>query len=531
MANSKFITFAEKHLGVKLWDMQRRIMMAVEKPHARVSVRKNNGCGGSFMAMVTALAFAATYPGALVLVLSPTWTQTLRVLMEQVKAFARAGSGREQLPIEKLNEDEIRIFDSKIFALGSNLMERLQGYHGLNVLIILDEASGIDPKLIPALEGISASGDVRWLALGNPTRASGWFYETHSPRNRTFKKFAISAFDTPNLRTPRQLLPGTRPFTIDELFAMTDAELDANPWPQLTSRRFVRDKYLDWYVGKQALWQQRILGNFADLRSEALFSVADLEACMRPSSADPHHRNFEVGIDPSVGGGDATGVTICSGNAIVACERIEAADSFEATIKFLRPYRDSIRLIYCDVIGLGAEWPRMLREHGYRVEGINVSGAPKAHDIKYANLKAERFVALAHRVRKRAISGMTPDLAQELGAIEQMSREGDGAVLIASKKEVKAKLGHSPDLAESLMVVLGGPDFAQRAQDARDALNLNSSFSSVRRDNLGEALNDPYAEMEDLGLNRTGAGIANRRVSRGPMRVGLVRNYGRRRGF
>src|ERR1700682_3500855 len=153
-------------------------------------------------------------------------------------------------------------------------LKRLQGYHARHVMIVIDEASGIDPKLIPALEGISASGDVRWLVLGTPTRASGFHYETHSPRNKTFKKFAISAFDTPNLRTPRQFLPGARPFTIDELLKMPDAELDANPWPQLTSRRFVRDKYLDWYVGKQALWQQRILGNFADLRSEALFAIA-----------------------------------------------------------------------------------------------------------------------------------------------------------------------------------------------------------------------------------------------------------------
>jgi hypothetical protein len=113
---------------------------------------------------------------------------------------------------------------------------------------------------------------------------------------------------------------------------------------------------------------------------------------------------------------------------ILKAERIEASDSFEATIKFLQPYREHIRLIYCDVIGLGAEWPRMLRDRGYRVEGVNVSAQPKAHDILYANLKAERYVALARRVRKRVISGMTPDLAQELGAIEQQSREGDGAV-------------------------------------------------------------------------------------------------------
>jgi len=284
-------------------------------------------------------------------------------------------------------------------------------------------------------------------------------------------------------------------------------------------------------VGKQALWQQRILGNFADLRSEALFAIADLEICCRPASVNLLGRNLTVGIDPSAGGGDATGLVICSGNMILKAERIEASDSFEATIKFLQPYREHIRLIYCDVIGLGAEWPRMLRDRGYRVEGVNVSAQPKAHDILYANLKAERYVALARRVRKRVISGMTPDLAQELGAIEQQSREGDGAVQISSKKEVKNKLGHSPDLAEALMIVLGGHDPGDDAEAAREAIRLNSRISSVQRDHVGEVVGDWRDDADDLGLGASGAGVANRHVSRGGIRIGVPRSYGKFRNF
>jgi hypothetical protein len=519
--SSKFITFAEKHLGQKLWAKQKEILQAIEQPHARVTVRANNGCGKSFIAMVGAMAFAATYSESIVLVMSPSWRQTLQILMEKIKGFARDPQ-HESLPYTKLNEDEVLIFDSKIYALSSNVMERLSGYHAEHLLIILDEASGIDPRFVPALEGISAAGDVRWLVISNPTRSAGFFYETHSPRNKLWTKFAISALDSPNCEG----------HTLEQILEMTDRELNANPWPQLTSRRWVRDMYYEWFVGKQALWQQRVLGNFADLRSEALFAMADLEACSRPASVDPSSRDLKVGIDPSLGGGDATGVTICSGNAILACERILASDNFEATLRFLEPYKDRIQLLCVDTIGLGATWPRLFQRAGYRrVEGVNVAEAPRSEGpTKYNNLKAERYVALSNRVRARLIAGMTPELVQELGAIEQTSRDGDGAVMISGKKEVKSILGHSPDLAESLMVVLGGPDLKAAAQDARENMALMSRLTR-QVDNTGEPLTDPYADIDDLGLNSTGAGPANRAVSRGSGRIGAARLYGRFRNW
>jgi hypothetical protein len=73
MATSKFLTFAEEGLGLNLWPKQKVIMRAVDTPHARVSVRANNGCGKTYLAMACALAHAAVYPQSLVLVISPSW--------------------------------------------------------------------------------------------------------------------------------------------------------------------------------------------------------------------------------------------------------------------------------------------------------------------------------------------------------------------------------------------------------------------------------------------------------------------------
>ena len=127
MPKSKFLTFAKDVLGLNLWPKQEEIMRALEVPHARISVRANNGCGKTYLDMACALTFAAVYPRAVVLVISPTWQQTKRNLMEKVGGFLRDPGLRQTLFSPKQNEDEIRVFDSVIYSLSSNVIERLPG--------------------------------------------------------------------------------------------------------------------------------------------------------------------------------------------------------------------------------------------------------------------------------------------------------------------------------------------------------------------------------------------------------------------
>jgi hypothetical protein len=59
----------------------------------------------------------------------------------------------------------------------ANQAVAFQGYHDEHVLFVLDEAPGIPPEILNAIEGTSASGDGRVLMLGNPTIPSGAFYD------------------------------------------------------------------------------------------------------------------------------------------------------------------------------------------------------------------------------------------------------------------------------------------------------------------------------------------------------------------
>ena len=112
-----------------------------------------------------------------------------------------------------------------------------------HVLIVLDEAPGVSADIYEAIEGIRAGGDVRVLALGNPTIASGPFYDAFTANREGWNLITISAFDTPNLQG----------LTVESLLKLSDEELDKNPLPYLTTRRWVKEKYREWGPGSSAV--------------------------------------------------------------------------------------------------------------------------------------------------------------------------------------------------------------------------------------------------------------------------------------
>src|SRR5205814_4476783 len=139
-----------------------------------------------------------------------------------------------------VNRTEIRVGpDNYAIGLSTNRGVRFQGFHGAHVLIVMDEAPGVEGDIWEAIEGARAGGEVRVLALGNPTIASGPFYEAFTVNRASWRTFTIGAFDTPNLvgLNPESLMP------------MSNEDLDQNDRPYLVTRLWVREKHQEWGEG------------------------------------------------------------------------------------------------------------------------------------------------------------------------------------------------------------------------------------------------------------------------------------------
>ena len=439
------VRFAKSVFDATLWDRQAEIAHAVETER-RVAVKACHASGKTFDAAAIALWFACRYRNARVITLAPGWLTTRAVIWSEIHSLLQRA--RFKLPTTVANQTEIRFGpDNLLIGLSANEPTRLQGHHAEHILLIADEATGINPEFWPAVEGILASGDSHLLLLGNPTVNSGYFYDAFGRNRAAWKTFTISAFDTPNLAG----------ISLEGLLEMSDNELDANSHPFLTTRRWVKDRWAEWFNGSpenSPLWQSRVLGEFPSASSNTLIPLALLEAACRP--AIDHGDPVIIGVDPAGPGRDRTVAVACASGAILDVGVFTDANAEGPTIQFIRKWRDRVKVVRVDSAGIGFYFSEHMRPLGYRTEAINVASS-SADKERFANLKAERFWFLRERFAKGQISGLSDDMLAELAAIEYVV-DTRGRIAIESKASVTSALGRSPDLAEALMIALGDYD-------------------------------------------------------------------------
>src|SRR6202050_377561 len=199
------VLFAAHVLGVDLWEREAEILRSI-KTHRRTAVKACHGVGKTFTIAVAALWWLARYPEGIVLTTSPTQRQVRTQLWSEIHRLV----DRAKAPYPKLKTTELKFRDDNNFALGfsTNQTENFQGYHGKYVLIIADEAPGIDSGIWDAVAGTMAGGVVHIVMAGNPTVPSGAFYDAFTRERGLWSCHTISVFDSPNLKgtTLEQLL-------------------------------------------------------------------------------------------------------------------------------------------------------------------------------------------------------------------------------------------------------------------------------------------------------------------------------------
>jgi phage terminase large subunit len=438
------VDFAEKVFGEELTDGQKKILRAGARSR-RVAIKGANGTGKTRVLAILAILFAALYEDVRVLILSPGWLTVRAVIWAEIHSLLQRA--RYRLPATTLNQTEIRLGPRNlILGLSTNDAVRLQGHHAEHVLVIIDEAPGIEPSFWPAIEGVLAGGDAHIVMAGNPTVPTGPFYDAFTRNRTSWNTLTMSAFDSPNLAG----------VTLERLLGMSDAELDDNMHP-LTTRRWVRERYPEWFNGSvenSPLWAARVLGEFPRESINALIPLAALEAARRPA-ADPSGNVVDIGIDVAGPGRDRTVALAVAGGAIIDVEIWTDADPRGRILEFLRRWLSRLRAVRIDSAGIGYPIMLQLRDHHFPVEGINVAAAATDKE-RFANVKAERFWSLRDSFVKGEVSGLTDEMLAELVVINY-GIDGSGRTIIEAKSAARSELGRSPDLADAVMLALGNP--------------------------------------------------------------------------
>ena len=293
------------------------------------------------------------------------------------------------------------------------------------------------PEIYEAIEGIRAGGDVRVLALGNPIISSGPFYDAFGSNRGGWNPITISAFDTPNLEG----------ITLEDLLRMSDKELDDNPCPYLTTRRWVLEKYREWGPG-HPLWDSRVLGNFPLQSEDALISLTWLEQAKLRTEGDGE---VCAGLDVAGPGEDETVLCVRRGPRIVLLRAWAGRDPRGDVLAALLPFKAQLKTVNVDAVGIGYFMAQHLRDHKLPVTEVNVGQAAKDTG-KYSNLKAELYWNFRLRAMSGDLAGLTDDKAiAQLSGI-RYSHNSRGQIVMESKEDARKRGVKSPDRAEAVIL-------------------------------------------------------------------------------
>lgn len=441
------VLFDRHLLGGDPWPVQESILRAIAVERARVAVKACHASGKTHGAARAALWFLTRYPDGIVITTAPTWPQVEKLLWGEIRAAVRGARIRYPDPLTT----ELKLSDGN-YALGLSTNEgiRFQGFHAPHVLMILDEAPGVRPDIWEAIEGVRAGGDVRVLAIGNPTIIGGPFYDAFTRERSSWTVRTISAFDTPNLAG----------IALEDLktWDREDARLFQNVRPYLTTRTWVREKWDDWGRHGHPMWDARVVANFPAQAEDALIWLTWIEAA-RVRELDSAVPKKTAGIDVAGPGEDETVLTIRQGRRVLEEHPWPEKDPRGKILARLRDAGgpEAFDLVTVDSAGIGYYLALHIQDAGYRVQFCNV-GEASTDAERFKNLKAELYWGLRMRfedgdVDARAVSERT---AEQLATLK-WSSNARGQTEIMTKEKMRDEGIPSPDRAEALMLAFAKP--------------------------------------------------------------------------
>lgn len=166
----------------------------------RCSVKSGHGVGKTAIESWSGWIYLMTRPISRVVATAPTQSQLKDILWSEYAKW------HQQMPTEfqnlwDISETHIRAKEAPktwfAVARTSNKQENLQGFHGDNIFVQIDEASGVPNNVFEVIEGILSSADdigleAKLLMAGNPTQLGGEFYNSFNKNKELYARFTIS---------------------------------------------------------------------------------------------------------------------------------------------------------------------------------------------------------------------------------------------------------------------------------------------------------------------------------------------------
>jgi hypothetical protein len=293
----------------------------------------------------------------------------------------------------------------------------MAGLHSQHVLLVADEASGIDEAVYEAAGGSMSSPGAITLLIGNPTRSTGFFWRCHMMERDRWFVMRVSSAESPRV-----------------------------------SRAFVEELEQRYGIDSNA-YRVRVLGEFPVADADTLISAGLVDAAMvRDIPLDLTAAEI-WGCDIARFGNDASVLIKRRGNVVTEMPRTWRNMDTMQTAGIIKAEWDSQQqkpsLICIDVIGIGSGVVDRLHEQDMPVLGVNVSEMPSITG-RFARLRDELWVRCKEWLETRAVRLPRHDQLRDDLAMPRYSFLSDGRMQVESKNQMRARRLPSSDHADAL---------------------------------------------------------------------------------
>jgi hypothetical protein len=396
--------------------------------HNHVAVRSGHGIGKSAGIAFTILWFISTRRMPKIPITAPTSHQLEDILWSELIKWCRnmEPSFRDQFEhtSEKFYHKE---YKEEWYCVARTARkekpEALQGFHGENLLFVLEEAAGIPDEIFEVSQGSITSKDNMVLAVGNPTRLSGFFYDCFHRDRARWHTLHYSSLKSP----------------------LVD--------PSYSERMKAK------YGEGSNIYRVRVLGEFPTSEEDQLIPLDVLEAAVNRDI--PETGSIVWGLDVARFGSDETVLCKRHGDVIKELRAVRGYDTMQVTgwviheIERAAP-EEKPTTICIDSIGYGAGCADRLRELRHNALDVQVSERP-SHKEKYYNLRAELWWEF--RDWLQAGIGSLPDDEDLLAQASSIKYKfhSSGKLMVEKKEDLKKRGLPSPDRADALCLTFYQP--------------------------------------------------------------------------
>ena len=477
------VLYCRQRLGLNPTHQQEKIINSIAPSGSKVTVRAGHGIGKSGATSAIIWWHIECWDYSKTPCTAPTRSQLEQILWSEISKWMRKSdiqSKKNGLPkefylSEMFDFSATRVTDrgkpNEWFAVAKTSRrenpDALQGFHASDVtigdndelivnsedagslLFVIEEASGVPDAIFEVAEGALTSHNVRLLMIGNPTKNTGFFADSHKRHRSSYTPLHFRCSDSP---------------LVDKSY---------------------RENLVKKYGEDSNIVRVRADGEFPKQDDDVLISIEATEQCIdretRKTSA-----SRRLGIDVARFGSDRSVLCVRQGPNV---ERIEIRGKIDtealAGLGIQMADAENIDEIFVDAAGVGGgvvDKLKRIREdriaEGKECKWIvvevqvaekdpekesrehNINGTNNLDMIPYRMrdflwLEAKRWLKEESPSFAMLDRNMADDLAAELSLPKYKFR--DGLVIIESKEDMKKRLTMSPDIADALNCTFGVP--------------------------------------------------------------------------